>query len=216
MGVKNIHHITKKLIVHGMNPDTPVALVRWGTTPRQLTVSGTLTNIEKRVKAAGLTAPAIIVVGHVVTLRKTMKWFENRPLLGRRIVITRAREQAGELVDRLLDLGAECIECPTIKISPPDDLKPLDRVIETLLSYDWLIFSSVNAVNFFFDRLFLKEKDVRALTNLQIAAIGPATAARLFDFGLKSDIVPESYRAESVVKAFANVDINGKKILRPP
>ena len=215
MGVKNIHHITKKLIVHGMNPDTPVALVRWGTTPRQLTVSGTLTNIEKRVKVAGLTAPAIIVVGHVVTLRKTMKWFENRPLLGRRIVITRAREQAGELVDRLLDLGAECIECPTIKISPPDDLKPLDRVIETLLSYDWLIFSSVNAVNFFFDRLFAKEKDVRALTNLQIAAIGPATAARLFDFGLKSDIVPESYRAESVVKAFANVDINGKKILLP-
>ena len=159
MGVKNIHHITKKLIVHGMNPDTPVALVRWGTTPRQLTVSGTLTNIEKRVKAAGLTAPAIIVVGHVVTLRKTMKWFENRPLLGRRIVITRAREQASELVDRLLDLGAECIECPTIKISPPDDLKPLDRVIETLLSYDWLIFSRVNAVNFFFDRLFVKARE---------------------------------------------------------
>jgi uroporphyrinogen III methyltransferase/synthase len=215
MGVKNIHHITKQLIVHGMNSDTPVALVRWGTTPRQLTVSGTLANIEKRVKAAALTAPAIIVVGHVVNLRKTMKWFENRPLLGRRIVVTRAREQASELVDRLLDLGAECIECPTIKIFPPDDLKPLDRVIETLLSYDWLIFSSVNAVNFFFDRLFAKEKDVRALTNLQIAAIGPATAARLFDFGLKSDIVPESYRAESVVKAFAKVDINGKKILLP-
>jgi uroporphyrinogen III methyltransferase/synthase len=215
MGVKNLHQITQKLLMHGMDPNTPVALVRWGTTPRQVTVTGTLTNIEERVKAAGLTAPAIIVVGHVVDLRKKMKWFENRPLLGRRIVITRAREQASELVDRLFDLGAECIEFPTIKIFPSDDLKPLDKVIETLSSYDWLIFSSVNAVNFFFERLFAKKRDVRALTNLQTAVIGPATAARLFDFGLKSDIVPQSYRAESVVKAFAHVDINGKKILFP-
>ena len=118
-------------------------------------------------------------------------------------------------LDRLFDLGAECIEFPTIKIFPSDDLKPLDKVIETLSSYDWLIFSSVNAVNFFFERLFAKKRDVRALTNLQTAVIGPATAARLFDFGLKSDIVPQSYRAESVVKAFAHVDINGKKILFP-
>lgn len=215
MGMKNLQQIIKKLLIHGMDPDTPVALVRWGTTPRQVTVTGTLTNIEERVKAAGLTAPAIIVVGHVVDLRKTMKWFENRPLLGRKIVVTRAREQASELVDRLFELGAECIEFPTIKMFPLDDFKPLDKAIEKLSSYDWLIFSSVNAVNSFFDRLFTKNKDVRALTNLQTAAIGPATAARLFDFGLKSDIVPESYRAESVVKAFADVNVDGKKILFP-
>ena len=215
MGVKNLPHITSRLISHGMRPDTPVALVRWGTTPRQITVTGTLATIEDRVKAAGLKAPAIIVVGNVVTLRETMKWFENRPLLGRSIVITRAREQASELVKRLSDFGAECLECPTIKVIPPDDVKPLDRAIENISAYDWLIFTSVNGVNFFFERLFATEMDVRALNNIRTAVIGPATAKRLYDFGLKSDIIPESYQAESVVKAFAKEDIKGKKILLP-
>ena len=215
MGVKNLPHITDRLLSHGMDPKTPVALVRWGTTPRQFTVTGTIDTIVERVKAAGLKPPAIIVVGHVVKLRETMKWFENRPLMGRSIVVTRAREQASELVKRLSDLGAECIECPTIKTAPPDDIKPLDTALDHLSSYAWLIFTSVNGVNFFFNRLFEKNKDVRALNHVQTAVIGPATAKRLFDFGFKSDIVPESYRAESVVKAFAKEDIAGKKILLP-
>jgi uroporphyrinogen III methyltransferase/synthase len=198
-----------------MDPETPVALIRWGTTAKQFTVTGTLDTIAERVKAVGLKPPAIIVVGHVVKLRDTMKWFENRPLMGRSIVVTRAREQASDLVKRLSDLGAECIECPTIQIAPPDDIKPLDTAIDQLSSYQWLIFTSVNGVNFFFDRLFEKNKDVRALNHVHTAVIGPATAKRLFDFGLKSDIVPESYRAESVVKAFAKEDIAGKKILLP-
>jgi len=130
-------------------------------------------------------------------------------------VVTRAREQASELVKRLSDLGAECLECPTIKVAPPDDLKPLDKAIENLSTYDWLIFTSVNGVNFFFNRLFVNNKDVRALSNVHTAVIGPATAKRLFDFGLQSDIVPESYRAESIIKAFAGKDINGKKMLLP-
>jgi uroporphyrinogen III methyltransferase/synthase len=215
MGVKNLPHITERLLHHGMAPDTPVALVRWGTTPKQTTVSGTLDTIVQRTQAAGLKPPAIIVVGHVVKLREKMQWFETRPLMGQSIVITRAREQASDLVKRLSDLGAECLECPTIKVSPPEDLKPLDRALENLSSYDWLIFTSVNGVNFFFERLFQKNKDVRALKDIRTAVIGPATEKRLFDFGLKSDIVPESYRAESVVKAFAGKDVLGKKILLP-
>ena len=215
MGVKNLPHITARLFDHGMHPDTPVAVIRWGTTSRQQTVVGTLSTIEAQVRAAGLKAPAIIVVGHVVSLRKTMKWFENRPLLGKRIVITRAREQASDMVARLTDIGAECIEAPTIQVIPPDDCEPLDTAIDHLSVYDWLIFTSVNGVNAFFDRLFTKGMDVRSLHHLQTAVIGPATSKRLFDFGIKSDIIPESYRAESVVEAFANMDIKDKKMLLP-
>ena len=215
MGVKNLPHITDRLIHHGMPPDTPVALVRWGTTPKQTTVSGTLHTIVDRTKAAGVKPPAVIVVGHVVKLREKMKWFETRPLMGRCIVVTRAREQASDLVKRLSDLGAECLECPTIKVVPPEDAEPLDRAIENLSSYDWLIFTSINGVNFFFERLFQKNKDVRDLKDIRTAVIGPATQKRLFDFGFKSDIVPESYRAESVVKAFVGIDVIGKKILLP-
>jgi len=215
MGVKNLSHITDRLVYHGMSHDMPVALVRWGTTYKQMTVTGTLDNIVERVKSAGLKSPAIIIVGEVIKLRETMQWFENRPLMGKRIVVTRAREQASELVKVLSDLGAECLECPTIKVVPPGDWKPLDTAIENLSSYDWLIFTSVNGVNFFFERLFKQNRDVRALSNLRTASIGPATAKRMFDSGLKSDIVPKSYRAESVIEAFAQEDIKGKRILLP-
>jgi uroporphyrinogen III methyltransferase/synthase len=215
MGVKNLPFITHRLIHHGMDPDTPVALIRWGTTPRQTTVTGTLHTISERAKDAGFKPPAIIVVGHVVKLREMLRWFENRPLMGLRIVVTRAREQASELVERLSDLGAECLECPTINVVPPDDFNPLDTAIQNLSTYEWLVFTSVNGVNFFFNRLYEKNKDVRSLRNVNTAVIGPATAKRLFDFGLHSDIIPESYRAESIIKAFADKDINGKKILLP-
>jgi uroporphyrinogen III methyltransferase/synthase len=215
MGVKNLHHIREGLISHGMHPDTPAALVRWGTTAKQVTVTGTIDTIIELKNANGIKPPAILVVGHVVKLREKIKWFEAKPLMGRSIVVTRSREQASDLVKRLSDLGAECLECPTITVVPPDDLKPLDMAIENLFSYDWLMFTSVNGVNFFFNRLFEKNNDVRALNHVHTAVIGPATAKRLFDFGLKSDIVPESYRAESVVKAFAREDISGKRILLP-
>ncbi|MGB5746478.1 MAG: uroporphyrinogen-III C-methyltransferase [Desulfobacterales bacterium] len=215
MGVKNLPDITQKLIANGKSPDTPVALIRWGTTPSQKTVTGTLDNITERVKKAGLKAPAIIVVGEVVDLRKTLKWFETRPLLGKRIVVTRAREQASDLVRQLSDLGADCLEYPTIKIVPAEDLKPLDEAIKKLDTYDWIVFTSVNGVKFFFDRLFETDRDVRALNHLYTAAIGPATAERMFQFGLKSDIIPKNYRAESVVEAFRKEKLDGKKILLP-
>ncbi|UCH19928.1 MAG: uroporphyrinogen-III C-methyltransferase [Deltaproteobacteria bacterium] len=215
MGVKNLSNIVGQLLQHGKPPDTPVALVRWGTTPRQITISGTLDTIVAKVKKAGLKAPAIVVVGDVVNLRPILRWYEDRPLLGKKIVVTRARAQASDLVKLLSDLGAECLEFPTIKIQPPEDYTPLDTAIKNLSTYDWLIFTSVNGVSFFFERLFASGKDVRALHNLHTAAIGPATKKRLFDFGLNSDIVPETYRAESVVAAFRDQDIKGKRILLP-
>ena len=215
MGVKNLPKITSQLINNGMPSNTPVALVRWGTTPRQFTITGTLETINERVKSIGLKPPAIIVVGNVIKLRKTMNWFETRPLMGKRIVVTRAREQASDLIKLLSDLGADCLECPTIKVVPPDDWKPLDTAIENISSYDWLVFTSVNGVNFFFERLFAKGKDARALGKLNTAAIGPATERRLFNFGLKSDIVPKNYIAESIIEAFKDEDVKGKKILLP-
>jgi uroporphyrinogen III methyltransferase/synthase len=215
MGVKNLHHIREGLISHGMSPETPAALVRWGTTAKQVTVTGTIDTIIELKNTYDIKPPAILVVGHVVGLREKIKWFESRPLLGRSIVVTRSREQSSDLVKRLSDLGAECLECPTISVVPPDDLTPLDTAIDNLSTYDWLMFTSVNGVSFFFNRLFEKNKDVRDLNHVRTAVIGPATAKRLFGFGLNSDIVPESYRAESVIQAFSNEDIIGKKILLP-
>ncbi len=215
MGVKNLPDIARKLIAHGRPADTPVALIRWGTTPAQTTVTGTLDNIAERVQQAGLKAPAITVVGEVVGLRQTLKWFENRPLLGKRIVVTRARQQASDLLQRLADLGAECLEYPTIQVVPPNDFQQLDGAIEKLDTYDWIVFTSVNGVGFFFQRLFALDRDVRALHRLHTAAIGPATADSLRSFGLKSDIIPDAYRAEAVVQAFSKMDVSGKKILLP-
>jgi uroporphyrinogen III methyltransferase/synthase len=215
MGVKNLPQITRRLIQHGKPAGTPVALVRWGTTARQQTVSGTLENIVQRAKDAGIKAPAIIVVGDVVTLRPAMKWFDKRPLFGKRIVVTRARAQASDLIQLLSELGAECLEFPTIKVEPPTDWSPLDKALENIGDYSWLVFTSVNGVKFFFERLFALGKDVRILGHLHTAAIGPATAEKLMGFGLKSDIIPDSYRAEAVVAAFGRLDIAGQKILLP-
>ncbi len=215
MGVKNLPNIAERLIAHGKSPNTPVALIRWGTTSQQKTVTGTLATIVDKARAAGLKAPAIIVVGDVVDLRQSLKWFEDRPLLGRRIVVTRARQQASDLVRLLTDLGAECLEYPTIKIMPPKDPQPLKDAVANLSAYDWIVFTSVNGVGFFFEQLFAVNKDVRALGHLKTAAIGPATAARLREFGLTTDIVPETFRAESVVDAFKQEKLKDKKILLP-
>ncbi len=215
MGVKNLGNIVKNLVEHGKDKDTPVALVRWGTTTRQRTVTGTLDTIVENVKAAKLKSPAIIVIGHVVSLRDELAWFDKRPLFGRKIVITRARAQASSMVTALNKLGAQCIEIPTIRIDAPDDLTPLKESIENIKNYDWLVFTSVNGVKFFFDTLFDMGKDVRVLGHLKFACIGPVTKERLGDYGIISDILPETYRAESVADAFSAVDIKDKKVLLP-
>ena len=215
MGVKNLPHIVDKLIINGKPKDTPIALVRWGTTDDQQVVTGTLDTIVDEVTRASLKAPAIIVVGGVVTLRDRLKWFENRPLFGRHIIVTRARELASDLVKKLSALGAACIEAPTISIVPPEDFGPLDAAIDRIADYDWLVFTSVNGVKFFFERLFDMNKDVRCLGHLKTACIGPATAAKLREFSIKTDILPERYVAESVIEAFKKEPLSEKKILLP-
>ncbi|MBF0572745.1 MAG: uroporphyrinogen-III C-methyltransferase [Desulfamplus sp.] len=225
MGVKNLPNICEQLIKNGKSPDTPVALVRWGTTPKQQTVSGTLSNIVQKVMEAKLKPPSLIVVGEVVSLREQMQWFEKRPFHGKRIVVTRAREQASDLVASLTELGATCIEIPTIKVIPPSDNSPLENAIENIKTYDWLIFTSVNGVKFFFDTLFKMGKDVRILGHLKFACIGPVTKEELQGHGIICDVLPESYRAESIVDAFQGlnsqgvkgkeIDIKGKRVLLP-
>ncbi|MBF0117533.1 MAG: uroporphyrinogen-III C-methyltransferase [Desulfobacterales bacterium] len=213
MGVGNLKSISEKLISHGKSPDTKVALIRWGTTPNQVTITGNLSNIFNL--AEGIKPPAIIVVGDVVGFREDMLWYEKKPLFGKRIVVTRSREQASELVKCLSDLGAECIECPTIKINPIKESKDLDNAIENLSNYDWIVFTSANGVEFFFKRLFEQGKDVRALSNIKTSAIGPATAKKLLEYGFKTDIIPDTYISEAIVRCFEKENIKNKKILVP-
>ena len=215
MGVKNLPNIISRLLEHGRPADTPIALVQWGTTNQQKTVTGTLDDIEQKVKAAGLSSPAIIVVGQVVSLRPTLRWFEDRPLLGKNIVVTRARAQASDLVERLSRLGALCRQCPIIEPAPMDDLSLLDHAIDRLDTFDWIVFTSVNGVGYFFDRLFEKGRDVRSLGHLRTAAIGPTTARSLRQYGLRTDVLPKTYQAESLIEAFSQFDFKGQKVLLP-
>ena len=215
MGVGNLKNICSKLIKNGKNPKTLIALIHWGTTPKQKVAVGDLTNIEKRVKEAKITAPSIIVIGEVVRLRETLNWFEKKPLFGKKIIITRARIQNSILKEKLSNLGAHCFEFPVIKPTALGDTKKIDRAIENLNKYDWLIFTSVNGVQFFFDKLNILGKDARALGSLKTACIGPATQEKLLKFGIKSDILPNAYVAEAVIEAFKKEDMKGKKVLLP-
>jgi uroporphyrinogen III methyltransferase/synthase len=213
MGVENIGEIAARLIQHGRPSDTPVALVRWGTWPRQQTLVSTLERVVEDVRAAGFTAPAVTVVGDVVRWRESLRWFDRRPLFGKRIVVTRAREQASALSDLLREQGAEPLEFPTIRIAPLDNYSELDGAIEALRSYDWVVFTSANGVRSFFERLQNDHKDARALGAARVAAIGPATADALRDFGIQPDFVPTRFVAESVAEEWPDRDTAGKRVL---
>ncbi|MGV8074519.1 MAG: uroporphyrinogen-III C-methyltransferase [Syntrophobacteraceae bacterium] len=215
MGVKNLPDICKNLITHGRPSTTPVAVIRWGTTPDQETIVGTLEDISEKVRQAKLKPPAITVVGDIVGLRKELNWFENRPLFGKRIVVTRSREQASDFKAALVEAGAQCIEFPTIEIKPPSSWEPLDAAIAKLSSYDWAIFTSVNGVRYFVDRLWDSGLDVRELKGVRLAAIGPKTADELRKFGMRPDLVPEEYRAEALIDGLSGEDLKGKSILLP-
>jgi uroporphyrinogen III methyltransferase / synthase len=217
MGVGRLEKISTELIGAGRKPDTPVACVRWGTVPEQRTITGTLEDIADRVAEAGLKPPAIIVVGDVVALReKGLDWYERRPLFGRRVVVTRARAQAGELSADLEKLGAKVHEFPTIEISPPEDFGPLDAAIRDLDSFSLIVFTSVNGVEAFLKRLQHHGLDLRALPRAaKVAAIGPATAERIERAGLRVDVVPEEYRAEALVDALGTDSLAGERILLP-
>jgi uroporphyrinogen III methyltransferase / synthase len=217
MGVGRLKEISTRLMEAGMSRQTPVACIRWGTVAEQRTVTGTLQDIAGRVADAGLKPPAIIVVGGVVALRQSgLDWFERRPLFGRRIVVTRARTQAGELSAELERLGAEVLEFPTIEIVPPEDFGPLDAAIRELDSFGLIVFTSVNGVDAFLDRLRHHGLDLRAVRrDAKVAAIGPATAERIEQAGLRVDVVPEEYMAEALIGALDIDRLAGERVLIP-
>lgn len=215
MGIKNLPHIVESLVSNGRSPETPVAVIRWGTTLRQETVIGKLNNIVDLVTQKGLKPPAITVVGGVVDLHSSLSWFENKPLFGRRILVTRTREQASELVRELEELGAACEEFPTIEIVPPDSWEQLDMAIKGLEEFDWVIFTSVNGVKNFLTRLRVVGKDLRSLGKCKLGAIGPKTAELLEKVYLRPDFVPSEYRAEGIIDGLIELGVAGKKVLIP-
>src|SRR5436309_7040443 len=202
MGVERLASITREMLRQGVRNDLPVALVRWATTGRQETLTGTLQNIAQRAVASGFEAPAVAVFGEVVALRETLNWYENRPLSGKRIVVTRTRKQASALSNKLRTLGAHVVELPTIRIEPPGDLRGFAELVQDAHVYDWIVFTSANGVEAFFDVFFKLYDDAREIGGARIAAIGPATAQRVKDFHLHVDLQPEEFVAEAVVREF--------------
>lgn len=214
MGISNLSKICSSLIKYGQSPDKPVAIIRKGTRPEQRTVIGTLSTIEEIVKREGITNPAIILVGDVVNLREELNWFEKLPLFGKNILVTRARAQSSRLSDTIESLGGQPLEYPTIKVKKYDDPNK-EAVLNSIDSYKWIIFTSVNGVKYFFDELKDNKKDARALYNTKIVAIGPATAKEVENHGIYVDYIPESYVAESVIDAIKNDVKEGDKVLLP-
>ncbi|MCC7374108.1 MAG: uroporphyrinogen-III C-methyltransferase [Verrucomicrobiales bacterium] len=206
MGVHRLEHILSGLIQGGLSSETPAAAVRWGTTPQQSTVVGTLGDLKSRVDAAGMESPAVIIVGDVVRLRDRLNWFEHRDLFGQRIVVTRARDQASELGQRLAELGAQVLEIPTIRAVPPREREPMVEALAGLGEYDWIVFSSPNGVRAFFDAMLLAFDDIRALGQVRLAAVGPATAACLKDLRLRVDAMPTEFLGKNIAKAIAKTE----------
>lgn len=215
MGMKNLPAIVANLTAEGRSSATPAAIIRWGTRAAQQTVVGTLADIVEKAEAAKMEPPTVIVVGDVVRLRERLNWFERRPLFGKRILMTRAKEQAAELADLLDAYGAEPVEAPTIRIVPPEDWTAVDRAIDAVGSYQWVIFTSVNGVDRFMTRLRARGLDARCLAGRQVCCIGPRTAQELEQFGVRADVVPADYQAEGVLAALGGQDLKQARILIP-
>lgn len=202
MGVTHLPELTQALQARGMSRETPVAIVQWGTLGRQKSIIGTLGTIEKLAAHEHITPPALTVIGEVVKLRKKLNWFEQRPLFGQRVVVTRARAQAVDLTARLSELGAEVLEIPCIKRAVPSQPQHLLDAMLELNSYDWLVFTSTNGVTAFFEFFFRAFKDLRDIGGVRIAAVGPGTAAKLRELHLQVDLMPEEAIGEKVAKEF--------------
>lgn len=211
MGLENLGSIAENLINNGRPAQTPVALIQWGTTLQQRVVTGTLQDIAERASRAGMRPPVVIVVGEVVELRERLAWFDKRPLFGKRIVVTRARQQASQLVSRLMELGAEVLEYPTIAVQSiprPDLAKALEQ------NWDWVIFTSVNGVDEFFRQIYNLGCDIRDVKG-RVCAIGPATAKRLEERGIRVEAVPDEYRAEAAAEMLLGMMDTGQRALLP-
>lgn len=202
MGMRKLADVCEALIGYGQEPSVPAAAVQWATTGIQRAVTGTVKTLPARVQKAGLGAPAVVVIGDVVKERESLNWFEKLPLFGKRIVVTRTRAQAGELSARLRRLGAEVLEMPVIRIAPPSNRREFAESVVHAHTYDWLVFSSPNGVERFFQAFFAVYRDIRSIGGARIAAIGPGTEAKLREYGLAVDVMPKKFVAEGLVKAF--------------
>ncbi len=212
MGLDRLAAIAAALIAAGKPSATPAAVISRGTTPAQRTICGSLVEIAGKVRDAELHAPSTIIVGDCVCQRETIAWFEQKPLFGKRIVITRPAAQAASVVSKLLELGAQPVLAPTIDIRPPDDWSAVDRVLDRLAEFDWIVFTSINGVNFFLNRIWDTGGDVRKVSNAKLAAIGEGTAEALARFHLRPDLLPDTYRAEALAEALGPY-VAGKRVL---
>jgi len=218
MGVGRLDVISEQLIKHGRDPATPVALIRWGTKPEQETLVGTLSNIVDKVRESGFSSPAVIVVGDVVALRKKLSWIEKRPLFGKRVLVTRARAQASEMIRRIEELGGEAVPFPVLEIEPVQDearLALLDQALQQLADYNWIVFTSVNGVEHFFRRMREKRLDIRLAAGARFAAVGPATAAALLDRGIVPEELPGRFQAEGLAEYLLTKLKPGERVLIP-
>ncbi len=214
MGIHNLKQIVESLLKAGRPETIPVAVIQYGTLPRQRTVTGTLATIREQVGKAGLTSPALVIIGEVVGLRDRLNWFERRPLFGKRVVITRPREQSETMRAALMELGASVLMLPMIRIEPPADPAPLRKTISELDSYNWVVFSSTNSVDSFFSFLAEMGGDARRLASCRIAAVGPATVSKLRDRGIRPDLVPERSCSDALLGELKESGPGGR-ILRP-
>jgi uroporphyrinogen III methyltransferase/synthase len=218
MGVANLTNIRDELIRCGKTPDLPVALIRWGTWMEQETLTGTLETIVDQVREANFQSPAVIIVGEVVKLREKLAWFEKKPLFGQRILVTRARNQASELVDAIDELGGEALEFPVIQLQAPTELaakEQLKQAVSKLPDYDWVLFTSVNGVEYFFQSLTENRVDIRSLSKARIAAVGPKTAEALRERGLVTVALPSKFQAEDFLESLLPELKSGQKVLLP-
>ena len=215
MGMGNFSSIIQALIRHGRSADTPIALTQWGGYPYQKTIVGHLKNILEKAGSESIKPPVVMVIGEVVSLRKKLNWFESLPLFGRRILVTRAEEQAGEFSDLLSRLGADALSFPTLRMMPPPQWNAVDDAIARIESYDALIFTSVNGVRFFRQRLRALRKDLRLLKGIFLCAIGPRTAKEIEAWDLRVDLTPSEFKAEGLLAALEKYGIKGKRFLLP-
>lgn len=213
MGRENLSVIAERLMESGRPADTPVAVISQGATPRQRTVEGTLADIVELVSKEALEPPVVIVVGKVVSLRRQLRWFDTRKLFGKRVLVTRSKDQASELSRLLLQHGAEPVELPTVRIEETVSQAQIEKLISRLSDYDWVIFTSVNGVEILFRQLKNCRFDARHFKGVRIAAIGPTTAATLEKHGLLADYVPAEYVAEGIVSGLGKLGVCGKRIL---
>ena len=215
MGVETLPSVVGALTAAGRPPDTPVCVVEWGSTPQQRSVSAELATVVERVKDAGLRPPAVTIVGQVAAMREQLRWFDTSPLFGKRVLVTRTRQQASALSTLLAERGAVPVELPVIAVEPLDSAATLDRALADINGYKWLVFTSANGVGLFFERMAARGLDARALGGVRLAVIGPGTARALQEHGIRADYMPESYVAEALAAGLAPMLTAGDRALLP-